>query len=64
LVRAGGIQKEFTVTKPDQLFLLDFEEVANADRIELVIPKPTSGKELGVSEETRKLGVDRAARWS
>ncbi len=57
VVKAGSVQKEFTVTKPNELFVLDFEGVANADRIEFVIPKPTSGKELGVSEETRKLGI-------
>jgi phosphoglycerol transferase len=61
VVRAGSIQKEFTVTKSNQLVLLDFEGVANADRIEFVIPKPTSGKELGISEETRKLGIGLAS---
>ena len=57
LVRAGSIQKEFTVTTPDQLILLDFEGVENADRIEFVIPKPTSPKELAISEDVRKLGI-------
>jgi len=57
LVRAGSVQKEFTVTKPNELFLLDFEGVANADRIEFVIPKPTSPKELAMSEDARKLGL-------
>jgi phosphoglycerol transferase len=57
VVRAGSVQKEFTVTKPNQLFLLDFEGVANADRIEFVIPKPTSPKDLAMSEDARKLGL-------
>jgi len=57
LVRAGSIQKEFTVTTPDQVILLDFEGVANADSIEFVIPKPTSPKELALSEDVRKLGL-------
>jgi phosphoglycerol transferase len=57
LVRAGSIQKEFTVTRPDQLIVLDFEGVENADRIEFVIPKPTSPKELAINEDLRKLGL-------
>ena len=57
LVRAGSVQKEFTVTGPNQLIVLDFEGVANADRIEFVIPKPTSPKELTINEDTRKLGL-------
>jgi hypothetical protein len=57
LVRVGSIQKEFTVSGPNELILLDFEGVANADRVEFVIPKPTSPKELGESEDTRKLGL-------
>ncbi len=61
-VRAGSIQKEFkvkefTVTEPNQLILLDFEGVENANRIEFVIPKPTSPKELAMSEDSRKLGL-------
>jgi len=57
LVKAGSVQKDFTVTGPNQLILLDFEGVANADRIEFVIPKPTSPKELTINEDTRKLGL-------
>ena len=57
LVRVGSIQKEFTVAGPNELILLDFEGVANADRIEFVIPKPTSPKELAMSEDLRKLGL-------
>jgi hypothetical protein len=57
LVRAGSIQKEFTVTSPNELIVLDFEGVVNADRIEFVIPKPTSPKELAMSEDSRKLGL-------
>lgn len=57
VVKAGSVQKEFTVTKQNELFLLDFDGVTNADNIEFVIPKPSSGKDLGVSEETRKLGL-------
>jgi phosphoglycerol transferase len=57
LVRVGSIQKEFTVSGPDELILLDFEGVANADRIEFVIPKPISPKELGLGEDPRKLGL-------
>jgi hypothetical protein len=57
LVRAGSIQKEFTVTTPDQLILLAFEGVENANSIEFVIPKPTSPKELAGGEDTRKLGL-------
>src|SRR5574342_1071079 len=56
-VRAGSIQKEFTVTSPNQLILLDFDGVVNADRIELVIPRSTSPKEIAVSEDSRKLGL-------
>jgi phosphoglycerol transferase len=57
VVKAGSIQKQFIVTKPNELFLLEFEGVASADSIEVVIPKPVSGKDLGISEETRKLGL-------
>jgi phosphoglycerol transferase len=57
VVRAGSVQKEFTVTGQNQLILLDFEGVVNADRIEFVIPKPTSPKELALSEDPRKLGL-------
>jgi phosphoglycerol transferase len=57
VVRAGSIQKEFTITKPNELFVLDFEGVANGDRIEFVIPKPASPKELAVGEDPRKLGI-------
>jgi phosphoglycerol transferase len=57
LVRVGSIQKEFTITGTNELILLDFEGVANADRIEFVIPKPTSPKELAMSEDPRMLGL-------
>jgi phosphoglycerol transferase len=57
LVRVGSIQKEFTVSGPNELILLDFEGVVNADRIEFVIPKPTSPKELGMNDDLRKLGL-------
>ena len=57
LVRVGSIQKEFKVTKPDQLIVLDFEGVVSADRIEFVIPKPTTPKELAMNEDLRKLGL-------
>jgi len=57
VVRAGSIQREFTVTRPNELILLDFEGVVNADRIEFVIPKPTSPKELCMSEDPRMLGL-------
>ena len=57
LVRAGAVQKEFTVTSSNQLILLDFDGVVNADRIEFVIPRSTSPKELAVSEDSRKLGL-------
>jgi phosphoglycerol transferase len=57
LVRAGSVEKEFTVTSPNQLILLDFEGVVNADRIEFVIPKPTSPKELALSDDSRQLGL-------
>jgi phosphoglycerol transferase len=57
LVRAGSVQKDFKVTGPNELILLDFEGVVNADRIEFVIPKPTSPKELAMSEDPRKLGL-------
>ena len=57
LVRAGSVQKEFTVAGPNQLILLDFEGVVNADRIEFVIPTPTSPKELAINEDPRKLGL-------
>ena len=56
-VRAGSIRKEFTVTSPNQLILLNFDGVVDADRIEFLIPKPTSPHELGVSEDSRKLGL-------
>jgi hypothetical protein len=57
VVRAGSIQKEFTIAKPNELFVLDFEGVANADRIEFVIPKPASPKELAMGDDPRKLGI-------
>jgi len=57
VVRAGSIQKEFTVSGMSQLFLLDFEGVGNANSIEFVIPEPTSPRELGESEDSRKLGL-------
>ena len=57
-VRAGSIKKEFTISGPSEAILLDFEGVANVDRIEFVIPKPTSPKELGTGQEDpRKLGI-------
>ena len=57
LVRAGSIQKEFTVTSLNQLILVDFEGVVNADRLEFMIPHSTSPKELAVSDDPRKLGL-------
>jgi phosphoglycerol transferase len=57
LVRAGGIQREFKVTKPNELIVLDFEGVVSADRIEFAIPKPISPKELALGEDSRKLGI-------
>ena len=57
LVRAGSIQKEFTVTSLNQLILLDFDGVVNADRLEFMIPHSTSPKELAVSDDPRKLGL-------
>ncbi len=57
LVRVGSVQKEFTVIGPNELILLDFEGVVNAERIEFMIPKPTSPKELAVNEDPRMLGL-------
>jgi len=57
VVRVGSIQKEITITKPNDVFVLEFDGVANADRIEFVIPKPTSPKELGQGDDPRKLGI-------
>jgi phosphoglycerol transferase len=57
LVKAGTIQKEFIVINYNQSILLDFERVANADRIEFVIPKPASPKDLGTGDDTRMLGL-------
>ena len=56
-VSAGSIQQELTVSGPNELAMLGFEGSVNVDRIEFVIPNPTSPKELGLSEDRRKLGL-------
>lgn len=56
-VSAGGVQKEFKVSTQNQLIVLDFEKVGKTDRLELIIPKPTTPKDLAMSDDMRKLGL-------
>jgi len=58
-VKVGG-QNEIFVLKDSKMsnIKLGFENSSNSDTIEIVIPKPTSPKQLNVqSDDTRKLGI-------
>lgn len=56
-VKAGTVQQEFTITEQGQTRRLDFTLPEPIDTLELLIPKPTSPKDLQASEDARQLGL-------
>ncbi len=56
-VKIGTAQQEFKITEQGQTQRLDFTLPEPADTLELLIPKPTSPKELQISDDPRKLGL-------
>jgi len=61
-MRIGGVEKSFSVSSTGMRDIaLEFELAADASQIEIVAPKPVSPKELGKSEDARRLGIGLAA---
>ena len=56
-LKVGSVQREFKLKGTKEVVLFDFEGVAGTDRVEFLIPKPTSPKELAMSDDSRKLGI-------
>lgn len=56
-VLIGGIEKTFTASEKDNTYTLKFDLPATAQDIEIIPPRPTSAKEAGISQDTRRLGV-------
>ena len=56
-VKIGAAQQEFKITEQGQIHRLNFTLSKPANTIELFIPKPTSPKDLQLSEDPRKLGL-------
>jgi peptidoglycan/LPS O-acetylase OafA/YrhL len=58
LVRVAGQEKTFVAPGQRTVFVLEFRDVPpHADLLTLDIPSPKSPKELGRSEDVRKLGI-------
>jgi len=57
MVKVGTAQQAFKITEQGQIQRLDFNLTEPANTLELLIPKPTSPKDLQVSEDPRKLGL-------
>lgn len=56
-INIGTVQQEFKISESGQTQRLNFTLPEPADTIALLIPKPTSPKELQVSEDPRQLGL-------
>jgi phosphoglycerol transferase len=57
VVRAGSAEQRFRVGTGATSVEIPMALAAPADTIELLIPAPTSPRELGMSEDPRKLGI-------
>ena len=57
VVKIGNWQGEFTVDTKPVTIELPVETTATAQAIEFVVPEPASPRDLGVGDDTRKVGV-------
>ena len=56
-VLIGGVEHTFISKKSDQIEALSFSLSKPSNEIEIVPPRPKSAKELGLSDDARRLGV-------
>jgi hypothetical protein len=56
-VRVGDVQREFVVSRQGNVVQIPFELPSDGHTIELVLPSPVSPKDLGLGQETRRLGI-------
>jgi hypothetical protein len=56
-VRVGEVEKKFRYVGPDRVIEVPFDLASDASYVEIVPPKPVSPKALGLSEDSRLLGV-------
>jgi phosphoglycerol transferase len=56
-VKSGSITKKVTLSENGRLQVLLFENKEKSNSLVFVIPKATSPKDLGLGEDTRKLGI-------
>lgn len=56
-VKVGDEVRTFTISKPSQTCIIDFDSHLGAKTIEFIPPTPTSPKEIGAGSDTRVLGV-------
>lgn len=55
-VRVGGQERAIIVTAPG-IYSMTFQNVRNASDVEIVVPCPTSPQSLGISSDSRALGL-------
>lgn len=56
-VIVGNVERTFSVTKPDETFVLDFELEKDASSLEIIPSHPASPKSLNLGEDARVLGL-------
>lgn len=56
-IKVGVMQQEFKVSQQGEIQRLDFTLPESTDTIALIIPKPTSPKDLQIGEDPRQLGL-------
>jgi phosphoglycerol transferase len=56
-IRAGSAEKQFTVPEQGSVVRIPFVLAADARTIELIPPSPMSPKELGLGNDSRRLGI-------
>lgn len=56
-VKAGNSEQSFTVSTPDQTISIPFRLEGEAKSLEIKLPNANSPKSVGISEDTRKLGI-------
>lgn len=58
LVRVGAMERTFRITKPEDIVVIPFQRIPKGTRkIEFIPSEPVSPKELGASDDSRKLGI-------
>lgn len=56
-VKIGEFNSAFSVSKPDEMFVVPVTHAGVTNTLEIVPPKPASPKSLGISNDSRQLGL-------